>query len=397
MWELLLMIVGGILVGVVSGLVPGVHINLVAALVVSFSSVLLQWLSPLGAALFIVSLSVTHNFLDFVPSTYLAAPSAETCEGVLPAHRLLREGKGHEAVFFSVIGMVVGLVISAIMFIPLVEGVKVVYKVIERFIPAILIMVVGILIFREEKKLIALLVCLLSGALGLVVLNAKFLDDPLLPLLSGMFGISGMIMSIAEGVKIQKQSTESDFEGKKGWMLPASVKALVASCATSFLPGLSGSHSTLFACSFSKMKEREVLFVNGFVNAASIMIGLIALFAIKKARNGAVVAMSELIEVDAGIMLALVAGVLISCGVSAWLALRVSKMFSLWIEKVNYKKVCFSVIALVVALTFVVSGLWGVFVLGISVFLGFLPLITKVNRNHLMCVLIVPVVAYFLF
>ena len=72
-------------------------------------------------------------------------------------------------------------------------------------------------------------------------------------------------------------------------------------------------------------------------------------------------------------------------------------MFSLWIEKVNYKKVCFSVIALVVALTFVVSGLWGVFVLGISVFLGFLPLITKVNRNHLMCVLIVPVVAYFLF
>src|SRR3989344_5188812 len=97
MWELLLMIVGGILVGVVSGLVPGVHINLVAALVVSFSSVLLQWLSPLGAALFIVSLSVTHNFLDFIPSTYLAAPSAETCGGVLPAHGLWREGKGHGA------------------------------------------------------------------------------------------------------------------------------------------------------------------------------------------------------------------------------------------------------------------------------------------------------------
>lgn len=397
MFELILALLVGVFTGIFTGLIPGIHINLVASAVISFSPVILEYIAPLNTAVFIISMSITHNFLDFIPSTYLAAPNPDTSESVLPAHRLLYQGKAHEAIVFSVFGAFIGLILTCLCFIPLIFIVKGTYPVIEPFIPAILVCVLVLLIFREEKRFVAFIVCLLAGILGIVVLNFKHIQEPLLPLLSGMFGVSGIILSLEETTKIPKQIFEKEFIVEKGKIIKTSICSLISACLTSFLPGLSSSHTTMLASSLAKkVSDKEVLFMNGFVNSASMVLSIIALYAIEKARNGSIVAVAELISPSKEIIIVLVSAVLINTFFSMFLALKLGKLFSIKIQKVNYKKMCYLVLILISLLALGVAGPFGFLILVISTFVGFLPLLLNINRNHLMCALIFPVILYFL-
>ena len=394
--ELLAILIGS-LVGIITGLTPGVHINLIATLIVSFSATLLSIVSPTQAVMFIMSMSITHNFLDYIPSTYLAAPTSDTCEGALPAHQLLFEGKGHTAILASVLGALVGVIICSILFIPSVLFVKTSYSLIENLIPWILIGVVILLIAREENYLFALAVSILAGAFGIVVLNSKFIADPLLPLLSGMFGISGLILGLNEKIKIPKQKFEKEIKIKKENLGKGCIAGIVSSCLTCFLPGLSSSHTTMLGSFLSKLKEKnEMLFLNGFANTASMVLSVVALYGIGKGRNGSVVAVSELIKIEPKVILLLVSAMLVSCFFSTVFACSLSKVFCKLIEKVPYKLLTISVIGIVTSITFWLTGLIGLVILAISMCIGFLPLAGKINRNHLMCCLIVPVILYFL-
>ena len=102
--ELFLALFLGIAAGIITGLTPGIHVNLVAALAVSSGAVLFAIASPLAVAVFIISLAITHTFLDAIPSIYLGAPDEAQALNVLPGHRLLLRGEGHNAITYTVIG-----------------------------------------------------------------------------------------------------------------------------------------------------------------------------------------------------------------------------------------------------------------------------------------------------
>lgn len=84
----------GIMLGVITGITPGLHINLVATTMFSLSPLLSNYLSPINIAVILVSMSITHTFLDFIPSIFLGAPNSETALAVLPGHTLLLRGEG---------------------------------------------------------------------------------------------------------------------------------------------------------------------------------------------------------------------------------------------------------------------------------------------------------------
>src|SRR3989338_6733661 len=114
--EIFLALFLGILCGIFTGLIPGIHVNLVAVLLVSFSAVLLTYTSPLVLAVFIISLAITHTFLDAIPSIYLGAPNEAQALNVLPCHRLLLKGLGHNAIMYTIIGALGSLLLSMILF-----------------------------------------------------------------------------------------------------------------------------------------------------------------------------------------------------------------------------------------------------------------------------------------
>ena len=119
------------LVGVISGLLPGLHVNSIALILLSVSGSIVALCSPLSAygiseqfivvliCGFIVSVSVSHAFHDSIPTTFLGAPEEDTALSVLPAHALLLQGRGYEAVVFSAIGSLGAIVVCFLFTYPL--------------------------------------------------------------------------------------------------------------------------------------------------------------------------------------------------------------------------------------------------------------------------------------
>lgn len=107
----------GCLAGIITGLVPGIHVNNVAYMVLASQSIIISmavwafgWALPTSYELMIIVCSlvignvITHTFLDFIPSVFLGAPEGETALSLLPGHRMMLAGRGYEAVKCSVIG-----------------------------------------------------------------------------------------------------------------------------------------------------------------------------------------------------------------------------------------------------------------------------------------------------
>ena len=96
--QILLAVLIGCGFGIITGLIPGIHVNLVSMMLISMSGYLLGFTQPIVLGVFIIALAVTHTFLDSIPSIFLGAPDADMALNVLPGHKMLLEGKGYEAV-----------------------------------------------------------------------------------------------------------------------------------------------------------------------------------------------------------------------------------------------------------------------------------------------------------
>src|SRR3972149_11631986 len=117
--ELLLFLLLGILAGTFTGLIPGIHINLIGAALVSGSFSILAGINPIYLVVFIVAMSISHVFLDFIPSIFLGAPEDGTELSVLPGHEMLKKGQGFQVIHLASIGCLYGLFIFLLLILPL--------------------------------------------------------------------------------------------------------------------------------------------------------------------------------------------------------------------------------------------------------------------------------------
>src|SRR3989338_3152917 len=155
--EIIIALILGIGTGIITGLTPGLHINLVSLLVLSFSPLLLQITSPIVLGVYIIAMAITHTFLDAIPSIYLGAPDESQALNVLPGHRLLMKGEGHNAIVCTVIGAL-GAILLGILFFPVfILLMKWLADPVTSVVGYLLILLMIYMIWREkEKKLKAL-------------------------------------------------------------------------------------------------------------------------------------------------------------------------------------------------------------------------------------------------
>jgi TctA family transporter len=155
----------GTILGAAAGLVPGLHINnlayMLGASAGALSAAVLGALSGFGAGAdealllvgaMLVSCLVANLLTAILPSVFLGAPDPALALSVLPAHRLLLEGKGVEAVRCSLTGCV-GALAACLLALPvfrLVMGDPVdAYEKMRPVMPAILVLIATLLIASE--------------------------------------------------------------------------------------------------------------------------------------------------------------------------------------------------------------------------------------------------------
>lgn len=143
-----LLAAAGALAGVCTGLIPGLHANTVA--LVAGAAVGGNPNLPLAAGL--VAASVSHTFVSVVPATFLGAPTADAAASTLPAHELLHEGRGPEAVHLSARGSAWGLAAGLVAGLPLALAVGPPVRLVPRIQglrPVLLAGIVLLLLARE--------------------------------------------------------------------------------------------------------------------------------------------------------------------------------------------------------------------------------------------------------
>ena len=383
----------GIILGIITGLTPGIHVNLVSVMLLSISGILISKIGPLAIAVIIISMAVIHTFLDTIPSIFLGVPEEDTALSMLPGHRLLIEGRGFEATMLTVFGSLMGLIIACLCIPFLLYLVSWIYPIIKTGIGWVLLIVSIFMIFRENNKIWAVLVFSISGVLGLVTLKLP-INEPLFPLLSGLFGISMLLLSLQRSAKIPLQEISS-IEIKGSYK--AIICAVVVGWFASFLPGLGPAHAAVIGSQFVKLTNKTFLILVGALSTVNMVLSMVTFYVLDKARNGAIVAVQQIIEISHSDFLILISVALIVGGVGTIIAIRLTKSFSKLILKVDYVKLCLGIVLLIISLVCLISGYLGLVILIVASAVGIIPVVKGVSRSQMMGCLMVPVIGYFLF
>ncbi len=389
----------GILSGVFTGLIPGIHVNLISVLMLSFSPILLSFISPVVLSVYIISLAICHSFLDCLPSIYLGAPDEAQALSVLPGHKLLHRGEGHNAIVCTVIGSSGCLLFCLLLFPLFIYTMALIAPFIQHIVGYLLLIIVAIMIARERKKKIkSLCMFILAGILGIVVFNIPNLRQPLFPLLSGLFGFSIMIVSLLQKASIPLQ----DFTVPLKLKFKSAARAIGAASSVgfiaAFLPGFGNSQAAIVANEIiGEASDEAFLTLVGGINTANMLISIGTAYMLNKARNGAIVAIKELLGGIGLSEMVLFLGVALTAGgIATIITLKLSKIFSRTIQKVNYVKVILSIIIFIIILTFLFDTWIGLLILITATAIGLTASQLGVGKNHLMGVLILPVALFFI-
>ncbi len=392
--ELLLAILIGVGIGTLTGLIPGVHINLVGSILLGLVSAgFLAGVEPIVLACFIIALAITHTFVDFVPSIFVGCPDVGTELATLPGYELLQKGFGYQAVKATVLGGLLGILVFVGVSVSSAQIIESTYFLLRPFV-GLLLVLFCIALLAQEKNLRAVWVFLLTGLLGFLVFQTK-MSEPLLPLLSGLFGISGLLMSLNEKSNIPLQNPSEKLPTSFGKPI---LGATIASPLSIFLPAVGSGQLALFGNFIARSSERtSFLVLVGAINVLTMCFSFIALILVNKTRTGSAVAVQELLGTSVQNMLLLIVAIIIISGFfSAWITLVLAKGATKIFPKLSYKKISLSIIGLVIVMSLIMSGPLGLFVLLVSSATGFYCISLGVRRTNMMGSLLLPTIILYL-
>lgn len=415
----------GCILGTITGLIPGLHVNNVALLLVAMSpSLLVHGISPIYIVVIIIATSIAHTFLDFIPSIFLGAPEADTALAVLPGHRMLLEGRGIEAIRLSALGSAGSVTVALLLVVPLSMLFYHIYPTLHQHMGWILLMITLLMIGSESGEMVegqgslahfkykgyAILVFLLSGVLGILAFVREGLMGPILPmgtpsilfpLFSGLFGASMLSISLITRSVIPAQ-TEEEFDLPSRNIVRGVFTGSIAGSLVAWLPGVSSAVATVVTRLAIKEDDgdsaREFIVAVGGVNTANAIFTLMALYIIHRPRSGAMVAVNEILNPiawDVSLMvlfLSVIVGVSI---VSYFVTISIGERISKVLSRLNYQRISATVLICLCIMVILTTGLFGLIVFATATAIGMIPSHFKVRKSHAMGVLLFPLILYF--
>ena len=391
--EIILALLLGITAGTITGLIPGIHINLISIFIISASISFLGFIEPIYFVTLITAMAITHTFIDFIPSVFLGCPDTDTELSVLPGHELLKKGQGYQAVILTAYGSLFAIFILISIAYPSIFLIEKSYDFIQTTIPYLLIIISLFLILLEKNKISATLAFLLSGFLGLCVLNLPEVNQPLLPLLTGLFGSSTLVLSIKNKIQIPKQ----EIIKPKIKILKPLMGALIASPLCSFLPGLGSGQAAIIGNLISRTNQKGFLILLGATNTLVMGFSFICLYVISKTRTGAALAIQQIIGIFSWKLLILIITISFITGIiSFFITLFLARFFSQKITKINYTKISIMTLILLTIVVLFITKFIGLMILIASTFTGIYCISLKVKRTNMMGCLIIPTIFFYL-
>ncbi|RLI94337.1 MAG: hypothetical protein DRO94_03125 [Candidatus Altiarchaeales archaeon] len=390
----------GCLIGVVTGLTPGLHVNTIAIIGLSLFPSLN--ISSIQFTIIMVSMAITHTFLDFIPGIFLGIPEEDTALNILPMHQLVIQGRAMEAVKLTAYGSLLGLGFALLLLIPMLFLIPLVYHILREFIIYILIIAILFLIGRELRRgrnavLWAIIVFFLSGFLGIIALNTKLLSQTLVlfPIFVGLFGMSNIIYSL--GSKTKPIHQEDDIDLHIG---PSAISSgfigSIGGMLVGILPAMSPSQIGILIFEVLGNNVRNFIVSISAINTSDAIYSFISLYTIHNPRSGVATIVGKIINMDFNVFLLIIGVVAFSAVIATQIHLIVGRIALNLFHRINYRILSGVSMAIILILVYIFTGIFGMFILFVSTSIGLLPIMTKISRTHLMGVLLLPTILYFI-
>lgn len=390
MLEYLIFLGLGITIGVFTGLTPGIHPNTVV-----FSTLPFYFAYNIDLLVYmsiVAGMNVSHTFLDFLPAIFLSAPEAEAALSSLPGAQMAARGQGLEAFDYTVAGGVFSIVTLLVAAPFLLLFLEPLYKTMEGFMGYLLMFFLFFLVLRSENSTAAFTVAALSGVLGVISLSSNVNQQfVLIPVFSGLFALPSVFNGIDTDFDLPEQYLEPEVEFEQS--MRGGVVGFMAGMVAGVFPGLGAAVSTSFLSPLISSRK-EFLAGMGGVNTSDIIMSFIALYLIGKSRSGASVALKSISEIGVHEVVFLAGLSLVAVSVSSVLAIQVSRHFSSIVNRLDMKKILYSVSLLLLAVTFQLTGFRGILVLLTSGCIGYAALLSG-ERAACMAVLLVPAILFY--
>jgi putative membrane protein len=385
----------GIILGIITGLTPGIHVNTVAVLILSYSSLLSNYFSKEELAIIVFVNAIVHTFLDVIPAVFLGVPDEDTAIAILPMHELVLEGRGVEACFISAFSSFTAFLFSLPIF-----ALFLTLKGLElgKLIPIVLIVVSIAVIMSERgevfagslsvwrKRLYALIVFVISGLLGYSTLNNENL---LLPLLTGLFASPILLTSAFSSSDLPKQ--DLSFTDPK---VRDVLSGTIAGAFVSLFPGISSGVATVISSNHLKKPERIVTAISSS-NTSNALLCFAVLFSMHKTRSGAVAVFKDLIGTQFDLAEFVALGVF-SALIALLLTLALAVAFGRFVSSVKPSNLSKVVLIFLVLVIYKLTGAYGLFVFALSTLVGLLAVFLRVRRINCMGCIILPTVIFYL-
>ncbi len=376
----------GALLGILSGLIPGVHANTIATVLTQSgldSSIL--------PALILGALG-SHIIVSYFPAVFLSIPEEGTYVSVLPAHRMTLRGKGLEALRICVISILLSSSLSFFLLPVSVLLFPFLSSLIQPAMPVALILAAAFLIFSEKEKIPhALLVFLLSGVLGYLALNST-INEPLFPLFTGLFAISALIMGTKNRDVPEKQEDRLLKLNFKKFILLGILLGFIAD----LFPGIgSPAQVAVFASAFVAMKSREFLALTSSIASSHVVFAIASMVILGRARVGALAAAGSIAEFTAQDIPFMAGILMLSLGMGAIFLIAVSRLAGP-ILRANFLAINSVIAAFLLFTVALLSGPLGLLVLATATAIGLSPMLFGVKRIHVMGAILLPTIILYL-
>ena len=409
-----MMTVAGAGLGLFSGLAPGIHVNTLASMLLTVHPAMVSAVSgqleadaaSIAVCCCIMSASVVHSFVDFVPSVFIGAPDGEDAVSVLPGHRLLRQGRGMAAVKSAAIGSLVGASAAVLLSVPLqwllLQGLD---EGLERLTPMVLLAAAGVILASEHRRgsvLWGATAFAVSGMLGLACMTLEIPmrgilgeGSVMLPMLTGLFGIPVLLeSSSSSGMPVQR-----DRDVDPVGIVPG-LKGVLMGTVAGWFPGITSTvGASMSAAVFPEDRPERFISTVASVGTVTSVLSLVTLSVSGSGRSGTALAIGEIAGdsldgfMSDGFLLMLLSTAtasLIGFRLTVWSGRTMSGLLG----RVDAGRANRCVIAVLLAVTLALTGPFGLVVLMCSTLVGLMPGAFGTGRIVLCGCLLLPVIAF---
>lgn len=248
---------------------------------------------------------------------------------------------------------------------------------------------------RKKGKIKAIIIFTLAGFLGIASMNLN-ISQPLLPLLTGLFGASTIINSIKSKTKIPLQKIEKIEITKKELIKPI-IATILVSPICSFFPGLGSSQAAVTGSKITgDLNNEQFLILLSSINTLVMSVSFVTLFLIQKSRTGAAAAISQITQLNQNLFLIILTTTFITTLFAIPLTIQLSKLFAKNIHKIPYTKISSIILIFLVIIILIFSNFKGLLFFIVATILGLTCIEFQTRRSFLMGTILIPTILFYL-